>query len=180
MHLVSCGVLAEGFGPETIAVAVASLAEETDVAGLRDFFFDAAKVVSELIVTDDAEAAFFEIGAEAEGQLFFDGGGKGDGFDFPFEAFGGAFGELRAEAGGINAGAFELAQAEQAKEGGLDFRKAAAAHFDAETVPDDVADFLANIKDAEVMFAGDVKAEEETRPGTEERQWCRWVVVGWR
>src|SRR5262245_36769128 len=181
------GVLAESLRPETVAMAVASFAEETDVAGLGDFFLDAAKVGDELVVANDAEAAFFEVRAQAEGEFFFDGRGKGDGLNFPFESFGGAFGELSAEAGGVDAGAFDLGQAKETKECGLDFGETAAAHFDAEPVPDDVADFFANVEDAEVVFARDVEAEVENRVlrvegrGEREGSACRgWVVVGWR
>ncbi len=177
---VAGGLLAKGFRPETIAVAVAAFAEEADVAGLGDFFLDAAEVVSELVVGDDAEAAFFEVGAQAERKFLFHRRGEGDGFDFPFEAFRGAFGELRAEAGGIDAGAFDLAQAKEAKEGGLDFRETAAAHFDAETVPNDVADFFADVEDAEVVFAGDVEAEVENGVGGGKRNRWRLVWFGWR
>jgi hypothetical protein len=159
-------------------MAVAALAEKTDVAGFGDFFFDAAKVVGELVVADDAEAAFFEVGAKAEGEFFFDGRGEGDGFDFPIETFGGAFGELRAEAGSVDAGAFELAQAEQAKEGGLDFGETTAAHFDAEPIPDDVTDFLADVEDAEIVFAGDVEAEVEDGVGRGKRVYLGWVRDG--
>lgn len=166
--------------PEAIAMTVAALAQEPDIAGLAHFFFDAAKVVNELIIANDAEAAFFEVGAEAEGEFFFHRRGEGDGFDFPFEAFGSAFGELSAEAGGIDAGAFDLAQGKEAKEGCLDFGESAATHFDAETVPNDVADFLADVEDAKVMFAGDVEAEVEDGVGGGKRNRWRLVWFGWR
>jgi len=47
--------------------------------------------------------------------------GEDDGFDFPPEHILGLFGELCAKAGGIDAGAAELRQCQQAKEVGFDF-----------------------------------------------------------
>src|SRR5258708_4535183 len=107
------GVLAQCHGPGAVAVAVFALADESDVAAGGDLFFQASQVGTEVVIPDQAEFAVFEVGAQSECEFFFDGGGERDGFDFPAETFPGAFGELHTHAGGIDAGAFDLAQTEQ-------------------------------------------------------------------
>ena len=52
---VADGVLAEGLGPEAIAVAAFDLALEGDGAAGGDFFADGAEVGSEFFVTVNAE-----------------------------------------------------------------------------------------------------------------------------
>jgi hypothetical protein len=104
----------------------------------------------------EAKVAVFEIAAESESEFFFDGRGKSDGLDFPTEIGAGFFGELHAQAGGIDAGAFEGGQAQETIELGFDFGKGLIEEFEAEAVVDDGADFFAEVHDAEVVFAGDV------------------------
>jgi hypothetical protein len=158
---VAGGVLAKGFGPGAVAVAVVGFADEGEFAAGREFFFEAAEVGAEFIVGGDAEEAVFEIVAEGEGELFFHGVSEIDGLDFPAEAFAGAFGELSAEAGAIDAGAFELRQSEEREELGFDLGKGLVEEFEAEAVVGDGADFFAEVDDAEVVVAGDVDAEVE-------------------
>src|SRR5437667_7732623 len=79
-------VLAKGFGPKAVAVAVVAIAVEADVAAAGDLLSDAAEVVDESGVARDAEALFFKGGPEAVGHLFLDGCGREDRLDFPAEA----------------------------------------------------------------------------------------------
>jgi hypothetical protein len=46
--------LAEGFGPETLAVTVFGFAVETDVAAAGHFFSECAKIGAEFVVPDDS------------------------------------------------------------------------------------------------------------------------------
>ena len=161
MESEALGVLAKSHGPEAIAVAVVALADETDVAAEADFLFHGAEIGAEVVVADDAEAFVFEVGAEAEGEFFFDRGGEGDGFDFPAEAMLGALGELDAHAGGVDAGAFELGKFEQRIEFALDFVEGFILEFEAEAIVGDVADLFADIEDAEIVLTRDINAEVE-------------------
>jgi len=97
----------EGQGPEAVGVAAgAAVGGEAEVAGAGGGFFDGAEVGADIFVGGNTESAFFEEAAQAEGEVFFDRRGEGDGFDAAgAEAFEGAFGELAAEAGGVEAGA---------------------------------------------------------------------------
>ena len=63
--MVAGGFLAQGFGPEPIAVAVLGFADEPDALAGRDFLFDATEVGPELVVEGDAQAHFFEVFVEA-------------------------------------------------------------------------------------------------------------------
>src|SRR5436853_621959 len=110
------GVETEGQRPGAVAVAIVGFADEADVAAGGDFFFEAAQISAEFIVADDTQLDFFERGPQGKGKVFFYRLGKVDGFDFPAEAFAGAFGELGAHAGRIDAGAFELGQGENPEE----------------------------------------------------------------
>ena len=56
----------------------------------------------------------------------------------------------------------------EAKEFGFDFGEGTALEFEAGAVPDDVADFFADVDDAEVVFAADVDAEIEGRVAGDE------------
>src|SRR5438067_12200961 len=91
------GVLAEGFGPKTVAVAVATFADKSDVAAAGDFLFDAAKVGAEFEISGDAQFSVLKGCAEAIGHFFLKGGGEGDWFDFPAKAFPGCFGHLHSQ-----------------------------------------------------------------------------------
>lgn len=155
------GMLAKGFGPGAVAMAVVGIAEEADFAARRELFFEATEIGAEFVVGRDAEVAIFKFMAEGEGELFFDRGRESDRLDFPAEALAGAFGELEAEAGLVDASAFELGKSEQRIELGLDFGEGLVVEFEAETVVGDGADFFAEIDDAEVVVAGDVNANEE-------------------
>src|SRR5947209_5805222 len=104
---VAGGVLAEGFGPGAVAVGVICFAVEADVAAGGDLFSEAAQIGTEFVVAHNAEATVFEIGAETEGELFFQSGGEGERFDFPSELSFGFFAELDANSTGIKAGAME-------------------------------------------------------------------------
>src|SRR5581483_624781 len=75
--------------------------------------------------------------------------------------FAGSFGELHSHSGAVNAGALEFGQGEEAIEFEFDFGKGFGVEFKAEAVPNDVADSLTNVYDAEVLVAGDVETEVE-------------------
>src|ERR1043166_5786851 len=109
------GALAEGFGPEAIAVAVAALAGETQRTAAGDFAFDAEQIRDEFIVGGDAHAAVLEGGAQSISHLLFGAGGECDGLDLPAEALAGAFGQLHAEAGRVDTGAAQSGQGEDLK-----------------------------------------------------------------
>ena len=155
-------MLTEGLGPGAVAVAVIGFAEESDFAGRGNFFSAAAEVGAELGVGRDAEAAVLEIAAEGESKFFFRGQGEIDGLDFPAEALAGAFGELLADAGLVDASAFELGQGEERKELGFDLGERLVMEFEAEAIEHDGADFFADVDDAEVVVAGDVNAREKS------------------
>jgi len=60
-------VLAEGFGPGSIAMAVFDLAIEIDVARTGGFFLQGAQVGTKGFVGDDAQLSVFEIRSETKG-----------------------------------------------------------------------------------------------------------------
>jgi hypothetical protein len=155
------GVLAKGFGPGAVAVAVLGFADETDFAGRCNFLSESAEVRAELFIGGDAEFAVLEFAAKGEGEFFFAGAGEGDRFDLPAEAVAGAFGELHAEARGVDAGAFELGEPEEGVKSLLDFGEGFAEELVAETIKNDAMDPLSDVDDTEVVFAGDIKAEKE-------------------
>ena len=72
--------------------------------------------------------------AQGEGELFFHGGSEVDGFDFPTEPFAGALGELRAQTGLIDAGAFDLGKREQREKLGFDLGERLIEEFEAQAV----------------------------------------------
>ncbi len=152
---------AEGEGPGAIAVAVFGFADEADDAGRGDFFFEAAEIGAEFVVANDAEFEVFEGGAEGKGEVLIHGWGEGDGLDLGAEAFAGAFGELGADASGVDAGALELWECQEAVEFEFELRKGAIQELDTEAVPEEVAELLGDVDDGEVSFAGDVDAHEE-------------------
>jgi len=163
---ISGGILAQGFGPGAIAMAVVGLASETDVSAGSDELFETAQVGAELVVADQAESAVFKIAPEAESEFFLERRSERYRFDFPAEAVPGFFGQLRAQAAGVDTGAVKLRQSQQWIEVGFDFGEGFVVQLDAEAVPDHVAYFLADVDDAEIAFPGDVHAEEELRVGS--------------
>ena len=80
---MSCGVLAESFGPGAIAMAVVNFADETEFAGRADLFFEPAQIGAEFVIIGDAKIAVLEIAAEGEGELFFARLGEIDRLDLP-------------------------------------------------------------------------------------------------
>ena len=99
--------------------------------------------------------------SEGESELFFHRGSEIDGLYFPAEAFAGAFGELMAEAGLVDAGAFDLRQSEPGVELGFDLGERLTEEFEAQAVVGDGADFFTKVDDAEVVMASDVDADVE-------------------
>ena len=80
------GVLAEGFGPEAVAVAVVAASIEADVPEGIDELFYPPQILGELAVGIDAEAFLLEGSQEAIGQFLFDGCGlKRRWLDLPAE-----------------------------------------------------------------------------------------------
>jgi len=118
---VAGGVLAEGFGPGAVAMAVIDFADESEFAGGADLFLETAKISAEFVVVRNAEIVVLEIAAKSEGELFFAWLGEIDGFHFPSEALAGLFGELGTHAGFVDAGALELRQAQERVKVGFDF-----------------------------------------------------------
>src|SRR6266571_1085200 len=118
---VAGGVMREGHGPGTIAVAVIGLSAEADVAAGSDFFAQAAQVSAQFVVADQADLSVFQCGAEAEGQVLLDCWREMHGLDFPAELLPGAFGELHSDSSAVNAGALELGKTQEAIELELDF-----------------------------------------------------------
>ena len=158
------GMLAKGFGPETIAVGVVGVTDEADVAGAGNFLFDAAQIGVEFGVGVDAEDAVLKGAAQFEGHGFLDSGVEGDGFDLPAELLFGFFSELHAHAGRINAAAPKIGKLEDGIESVFDLGESFVEQLDAEAIPDDVADLFANVDDGEVMFATKVDADVEGVP----------------
>ena len=147
------------------------LAQQLD-AVLSDLPPDAAKtgmlmntatveVVAQTFVAADAKQAILKIATQLIGELFFQLGGEGDAFDFPAPVLVSAFGQLHADPGSVDASALEFGQAQEAVEFVFLFGKGFVGKFDAEAVPDDVADFFADVDDGEVVFAANVEAEDK-------------------
>ena len=82
-----------------------------------------------------------------------------DAFDFPAGAFPGALVKVGADGAGIEAGTLDLGQGQEGKEICFDLGEWAVMEIDAEAVPDYVADFFADIDDAEIFGPGDVHAD---------------------
>src|SRR5204862_7567476 len=120
-----------------------------------------AQVAAERRVRINAEQAVFEAVTEFEGEFFFGRGGEGDGLDLPTELLLGFFGELHAEAGGVDAATLDFRQGENPVKFLFDFGKGFVLKFDAEAVPHHVTDFLADIDDAEVLLASNIDADVE-------------------
>jgi hypothetical protein len=152
-------VLTQGFRPGAITVRIIGFTGESNIAAAGDFFAETAQIGTEFVVANDAQPAIFEVASEAESEFFFDLRSEGNWFDFPAETLAGAFGKLHAEASGINAGTFELAQFEETIEFEFNFGEGFVLEFNSATIPQDVADFFADVDDAEVVFAGDVEAK---------------------
>ena len=92
--------------------------------------------------------------------------GEGDAFDFVFaEALLGAFGELTAKAGLVDAAAFDLGRGQNFIENGFLFFEGLFFHdFDGAGVVG-AAEFFEEPHDGEVFVAADVDAEVEFRIG---------------
>lgn len=89
--------------------AFAAVGGEADFAAAGRLLFDCAEIFSYHGVARDFDGAVFEGHADGEGEVFFHGLGEGDAFDFVFAEFLlGAFGELEAEAGLVDAAALYL------------------------------------------------------------------------
>jgi len=142
-------------------MTVGGVAGETDIARGGDLFLDAAEVGAEVVVADDAEFSVFESVAKFVGHIFFDLGREGDGFDPGAVVLFSALSEVHADVRGINATAFHSGPVEEAVKLELDLGEFFIAQLDAETVPDDIADFLAEVQDTEIVFAGDINTEVE-------------------
>ena len=163
---ISGGILAQGFGPGAIAVAVVGLACEPDVSAGGDKLLETAQIGAKLVVPDQPKPAIFEITPEPEGEFFLERRSERYRLDFPAEAIFGFLSQLRAEAAGVDAGAVKLGKTQQWIEVGFDFGEGFVVQLDAEAVPDHVANFLADVDDAEIAFPGDVHAEKELRVGS--------------
>ena len=154
-------MMREGHGPGTIAMAVAGLAAEADVAAGSDFFAEAAQVSAQFVVADQADLSVFQCGAEAEGQVLLDCRREMHGLDFPAELLPGAFGELHSDSSAVDAGTLDLWKGQQAVELEFDFGEGLILKFDPKAVPHNVADLLDDVDHAEVVYPGNVHAEEE-------------------
>jgi hypothetical protein len=154
-------MLAQGFGPGAVAVAILYVADETQLAGGGDFFFQCTEIGAERVVVGDTEATIFEIAAEGEGEFLFFRRGETDGFDFPAETFAGALGEMLAHAGVVDAGAFELRKREDGEELIFDFGEGLIVEFEADQIGHYRILLLANIDYAEIARPGDVDAKIE-------------------
>ena len=106
-------------------MTVGAFASETKVPARRVFFAHAAQIRAEFRVIGDSDTTFFEILTQAEREFFLHCWSEGDGLDFPGETFLGAFGQLRAEPGLIDARALELFEGEQTIEFGFDLSEGA-------------------------------------------------------
>ncbi len=142
-------------------MGVLRFADEANVARDRGLLFDAAQIGAEFGVGVNAKAAVFERPPEFKGKLRFDRGREGDGLGFPAEPFLRTFGQLHAQAGGVDAAAFYGWEREDAPEFILDLGEGFVLEFQTVTVPEDIADLLADIDHAEVFLAGDVDADVE-------------------
>ncbi len=155
------GFLAEGLGPETIAMAVVGSAVQAEVACGGSDLLDGVEVFAELWVNGDAECEGFKVAAEAESELLFDGRGYCDWLDFAAELELCIFSELLAVTVFVDAGASELWEFEQAVEVVLGDVEWGLVEFEAEAVVHDAVDFGSDVDDAEVVVAGGIEAEVE-------------------
>ncbi len=153
------GFLAEGLGPEAVAVAVVGSAVQAEVACGGGDLLDGMEVFAELGVNGDAQGEGLKVAAEAEGELLFDGRRYCNGLDFAAELELCVFSELLAVAVFVDAGAPELWEFEQAIEVVLGDVEWGLVEFEAEAVVHDAVDFCSDVDDAEVVVAGGVKAE---------------------
>src|SRR5688500_6016371 len=65
------GVMAQGFGPKTVAMAILRFALETNLPCRADLLLDRAQVRAEFRIGIDAQRAVFEGAAQGERQFFF-------------------------------------------------------------------------------------------------------------
>ena len=157
------GVEGEREGPEAVGMAVGPVVGgEAEVAGGGGGFFDGAEVGAEEFVGGDAEVAGFEGVAEGVGEVFLDVGGEGEGFDAALaEALLGAFGELAAEAGGIEAGAAEAGEGEALPEEFLLGVEGLVGEDGEVAGEEEAGGFFEEPEDGEVAGAANVHAEVE-------------------
>src|SRR6266487_723265 len=153
------GLLAESFGPETVAVAVFGFSVEANVAAARDFFLEGAQIGAQFFVADDTQFTIFEGAAKGESELFFQGSGEGNAFDLPAEALFGALVQLDANAAGVDGGALELRQRQETVKVLFDLTKRAIVEIDAQAIPGHVPDSLADVEHAKVFLSCHVHAQ---------------------
>jgi hypothetical protein len=100
------GFEGETGSPETVGMAIlTALPLKTDVAAGGDGLADGTEIGGQEAVVRDADGPVLEGATEFVGELFFQIGGEGETFDaVAVELFPGAFDELTAQAGLVNAG----------------------------------------------------------------------------
>ena len=152
-------MLAEGFGPETVTMAVVGIAGETDVAGTGDELFDGTEISMQFWICVDADDAVLKCTAEIKGHFFFDDLVEGDRLDLALEAFLGALGQLATHASGVDAAAFDLGQSENREYFGLHRCECFVTKFQAKAVPHDVTNLFPDIDDTKVVFTGDINPD---------------------
>src|SRR5438309_11941349 len=106
-------MLPERFSPKSVAVTVLGIPHKPDVAGYRDFLFDAAQVRPELFIGRDPELAVLKSATNAESHLLLDRPGEGDRFHFPAKLSLGFLGQLHPQARGVDAATFDRLQPQQ-------------------------------------------------------------------
>src|SRR6266446_10470528 len=85
--MVAGRFLAEGLGPETVAVTVFGFPGEGNPLAGADLLLDAPQVCPELIVMGDAQVAVLKVLMESIGEALFFGGCEHEGLDLPRVAF---------------------------------------------------------------------------------------------
>src|SRR6185436_17255877 len=79
------GVLAQGEGPEAIAMTIRRIAGETQVAGKGRFALDASEIIGQAVIGTNANRAVLEGPSQVVRQRFLDLGGEVNRLDLPAE-----------------------------------------------------------------------------------------------
>jgi hypothetical protein len=162
---ITGGVLAEGEGPGAIAMAIRRFAEEPDVAADGDLLAERTEIGTELVVADEPNGAILDVGAKTEREFLLGSQGKTEGFDLPAKLSFGFLSHLIADAGVIDAAAFDLREPKEAIEFEAHFGIGFVLELEPEPIVGDIAQFFADIDDEEIIFAADIDASEEGTGG---------------
>src|SRR6185503_11070352 len=119
-----------------------------NVTGHSDNFLYSAKVGMKLWVGIDADETVSESTAKAPSEVFFDWSTEVDALDFGAKSVFGAFDRLHSHAGGVDTTTFDILEGKDGIEFVLHAAELFLVQFDAEAVPEHIANLLADIDDS--------------------------------